>query len=192
MARPREYVERDLLEGAMHIFWRHGYAATTMAQIVEATGVNRASLYAAYPDKRALFLAVIRYYLETVSRANSQVLEDEAPAAANVRRYFARIVAGNREYPPGCLLTHTAAEGYLDDPEVAETIRTAFSRLEGRLRTALERARHEGTLADDCDPGALAAQLVALVQGLRVMTRLGMPREIMEQAVWSALHPLRQ
>lgn len=191
MARPREYCEKDLLNGAMHIFWQHGYAPTTMAQIVEATGVNRASLYAAFPDKRTLFLSALRHYMETISRNNAAVLLEDAPAAGNIRRYFARILGANPAQPPGCLLTHTAAEWSLEDQEVAELIRGALLRLESIFRQTLQRARDENMLDDNCEIEPLAASLVALVQGLRIMSRLGMPRTTMEQAVYAALKPLR-
>ena len=59
MGRPRTYVPADLLSAAVRTFRRHGYAGTSVDALTRATGLRRGSLYAAYRDKRALFLAAL-------------------------------------------------------------------------------------------------------------------------------------
>jgi TetR/AcrR family transcriptional repressor of nem operon len=59
MARPREFVEELAIDAAATVFCRHGYSATSVEQLVEATGVHRGSLYAAFGNKRGLFLRVL-------------------------------------------------------------------------------------------------------------------------------------
>lgn len=59
MARPREFVEALAIDSAARVFCRHGYTATSIEQLVEATGVHRGSLYAAFGSKRGLFLRVL-------------------------------------------------------------------------------------------------------------------------------------
>jgi TetR/AcrR family transcriptional repressor of nem operon len=59
MARPREFVEELAIDAAAGVFCRHGYTATSIEQLVEATGVHRGSLYAAFGSKRGLFLRVL-------------------------------------------------------------------------------------------------------------------------------------
>jgi TetR/AcrR family transcriptional repressor of nem operon len=59
MARPREFDETLAIDAAAVVFRRHGYAATSIEQIVEATGVHRGSLYATFGNKRGLFLRVL-------------------------------------------------------------------------------------------------------------------------------------
>jgi TetR/AcrR family transcriptional repressor of nem operon len=59
MARPREFVEALAIDSAARVFCRHGYTATSIEQLVEATGVHRGSLYAAFGSKRGLFLSVL-------------------------------------------------------------------------------------------------------------------------------------
>ncbi|MBJ7353185.1 MAG: helix-turn-helix transcriptional regulator [Thermoleophilaceae bacterium] len=61
MARPREFDETLAIGAAAAVFRRHGYAATSIAQIVQATGVHRGSLYATFESKRGLFLRVLEY-----------------------------------------------------------------------------------------------------------------------------------
>ena len=57
--RPRSFDEGEVLEKARGVFWDLGYAATSLDDIVRATGLNRPSLYAAFGDKHALYMAAL-------------------------------------------------------------------------------------------------------------------------------------
>jgi TetR/AcrR family transcriptional repressor of nem operon len=173
-------------------FWARGFAATSVDDLVGRTGVNRASLYAAYPDKRRLFLASLRHYLETVTGAGLRRLAEGERASAAVRRFLRGIAAQRAASStrPGCLLTNTAVELGDRDGEVVALVRGALRRVEGALRARLEEARAQGDLHPGADPRRLARQLLVLVQGIRVMSRLGGEEKVVRDAVESALAPL--
>ncbi|HRV92857.1 MAG TPA: helix-turn-helix domain-containing protein, partial [Anaerolineae bacterium] len=59
MARPREFDENEVLDKAMDLFWQKGYEATSIQELLTAMGISRGSLYDAFGDKHALFLAVL-------------------------------------------------------------------------------------------------------------------------------------
>ncbi len=59
MARPRTFDKDQALDRAMDLFWDKGYDATSVADLTEAIGINRPSLYAAFGDKEALFMAAL-------------------------------------------------------------------------------------------------------------------------------------
>jgi len=177
------------------LFWERGFAGTSVDDVVQATGVSRSSLYNAFPDKGALFLAALGHYLETVTRSKLERLARGERAAPAIKG-FLMDVAGERtpanSPAHGCLLTNTAVEIGTGQEQVAECVRSAFARLERALAARLEQAREQGDLSADTDPSQFARQLVALVQGLRVMTRLGVEQRVARDAVRSALAPLRQ
>lgn len=189
MPRPREYDPSALIDAAVAAFWARGFAATSVHDLVGRTGVNRASLYAAYPDKRRLFLASLRRYLETITGAGLRRLAEGERASVAVRRFLRGIAARRPEGParPGCLLTNTAVELGDRDGEVAALVRDALRRVEAALRTRLEEARAQGDLHPGADPRRLARQLLVLVQGVRVMSRLGAQEQVVRDAVESAL-----
>lgn len=192
MPRPRSYDETTLLDTAMQMFWSRGFEQTSISELVAETGVNRASLYAAYPDKRALFLASVQHYLERVSRENVERLRSVQPAAEAVRGFFLDLAgAPPRRAGKGCLLTNSAVEFGNGDPEISRLVRRAFSRMERVLAERLTEARQDGQLAPGVEPAAYARQLVVLIQGLRVMARVGAGRQLLMDAVESALQPLR-
>ena len=174
MARPKAFVEDEVLDHAMRLFWRQGYEATSVQALVEATGVNRASLYGAFGDKHGLFLAAVDRYLGTVTARRQAILEQPGPALAALRRYFEELIAfslgdGRRL---GCLITNAAVELAPRDRETEERLRDGLSRVEDAFYRTLRRAQRQGELAADRDPRALARFLTGMVHGLRVVARL--------------------
>jgi TetR/AcrR family transcriptional regulator, transcriptional repressor for nem operon len=195
MARPCAYDREDLLRCATALFWERGFAGTSVDDVVRATGVSRSSLYAAFPDKSALFLAALEHYLDTVTRAKLERLAQGGRAAPAIKRFLLDIAdeRPSANAPAhGCLLTNTAVEIGAGAEEIPELVRKAFARLERALAARLEEAQLQGDLGVDNDTKQFARQLVALIQGLRVMTRLGMEPRVACDAVRSALAPLRQ
>ncbi len=79
----KSYNEIDVLERAMHAFWARGYEATSMEDLVAATGINRGSIYAAYTNKHALFMHALRHY-DKIHRADhlARIAEQHAPKDA--------------------------------------------------------------------------------------------------------------
>lgn len=188
MPRAREYDEDALLKRAMETFWSHGYDGTSVDDLVRRTGVHRASLYSVYPDKRALFIAGIKRYLELVVDDNIRRLKDAEPAGEAVRQFFLQLAdAPIERLRRGCLLTNSATELGAEDPEVAALIRTAFRRMERALRERLADARKTGEVAAGTDTGRAARLLIAVLQGIRVMSRVGVDRQTLRDAVTGAL-----
>jgi AcrR family transcriptional regulator len=64
MGRPKNFSRGEVLEKAMPVFWRHGFADTTLQELERATGVNKSGLYTEFRDKEDLFMACLRHYLE--------------------------------------------------------------------------------------------------------------------------------
>jgi TetR/AcrR family transcriptional regulator, transcriptional repressor for nem operon len=192
MGRPRNYVPQDVLSAAMRAFWRHGYTGASVDVLTRATGLKRGSLYAAYPDKRALFLAALGEYTSaTVGHVERTLATADDPLAgiAGTLHRVAR-VAVDGEGRHGCLLTNTATELGGRDPEIQAAVAAAFARLEAAYLTALERARAAGRLAADANTQALARLCVAVTQGLRVLAKSGAREPELRQVVDTALHAL--
>ena len=192
MARPRNYDQSALIAQAMEFFWARGYRGTSIEELVLATGVNRATLYSAYPDKHELFIESIRRYLEEKVEGHLTYLRQADPARA-VRRFiehFNELPAADLQR--GCMLANTAAEIGLRDKEAAALVRQALKRLEDALYARLAEAREAGTLAAGVQPRRYARELIALLQGLRMMARVGIGRRTLKDAARAALSPLSE
>ena len=120
----KNYDETKVLESAMKAFWSHGYEATSMSDLVAVTGINRGSIYAAFPNKHTLFMRALRHYDE-VYRANhlQQIASRYSPRDAIIAVFeTAAKKPADKDIPWGCLLVNTALELSPHDPEVSKFI----------------------------------------------------------------------
>jgi TetR/AcrR family transcriptional repressor of nem operon len=170
MARPREFDSDAALENAMHVFWAKGYQATSLDDLCLATGLGRSSLYAAFGDKRGLYLRSLDRYEEAgvgrIAKALARPPLRKA-LAAFLDRVITDIVAGPGR--SGCFIGNCAAELAHGDRAAAARVRRSLERVQATFRDALVRARARGEIAANSDVDALARFLVAGTQGLRLV-----------------------
>jgi AcrR family transcriptional regulator len=65
MGRPKKFNREGVLDRAIPVFWKHGFANTTVQHLEQATGVNKSGLYTEFKDKEDLFLASLERYVQT-------------------------------------------------------------------------------------------------------------------------------
>lgn len=172
MARPREFEHDAVLDSATDLFWRYGYAGTSLERIDRATELNRGSLYNAFGDKRGLYLACLDHYGRQEIGASIALLSGPGAATAKIRRLFLGPVTAVRRNKDrrGCLLCNAAVEVAPHDDQVEK----AVVRHLGALRQAFRQA-----LTEDSNPRPhaefvrLADQLTATYMGLLVLAKAG-------------------
>ena len=172
----------------MLTFWRHGYETASIADLTAAMGVSAPSLYMAFGDKRRLFLEAMRLYAGDPD-ALSAALE-AAPTARDAARDLltgAVIAYTGEDTPKGCLLASAAASGSAASADVREEVAAVRRSVEARLRTRIERDVAGGVLPLGTDAAALSGLIVAVMQGLSVLSRDGAPRSALLRIVDSAL-----
>ncbi|HEI8867313.1 TPA: TetR/AcrR family transcriptional regulator [Serratia odorifera] len=173
--RPREYEETEVIERAMQVFWTEGYHATSLPTLLAATQISRSSLYAGFGDKHGIFLRALDLYIEQALARLDRELDTAPDALTGVQvcidGYLARTQgdAGRR----GCLVVATAMELAAHDKEVSTRIDRFFKQMESRLTIALKRARQAGLIRKDVDPAAFAHMLLCLLEGVRVISKVG-------------------
>ncbi len=178
----KKYSDTDMLERAMHAFWARGYEATSMRDLVEATGVNRGSLYSAYTDKRTLFIAALKHY-DRIHRDGflTRIADVNEPRQA-ILAAFETAAAGSVDAPGGCLLVNTALELSPHDEEIGTLVDGCLRQVERFFRTSIEAAKRQGTVGADLDAKKTAQALLGLFLGLRVITRAN-PRPSVVSAI---------
>ncbi|RII20940.1 HTH-type transcriptional repressor ComR [Streptomyces sp. YIM 130001] len=172
MARTKEFDPDAALQSALELFWRRGYEATSMADLVEQLGIGRASLYATFGNKHDLYLKAMDRYIQSRDPALIDELSQPGPVLPAVRtlvRRFADEAADEATRRDGCLVTNTAVELGPHDRESTRRVESSWEHIETPLHSALVRARAQGELAAHHDPQALARMLLVLLQGLRVV-----------------------
>ncbi len=193
MARTRVFDEQQVLDRAMALFWRRGFEATSIQDLVEEVGINRASMYATFGDKRQLFIAVLDHYLTRVNGERLALLARPGSAVAAIAAFFEAIITASRgaEKHLGCLITNTLTELAPSDPEIAAKLRASLDRVEGAFAAAIRRGQESNEMAVDQDACALARFLVGTAQGIRVLARSGAPPATLREIVTVALRALR-
>jgi AcrR family transcriptional regulator len=177
--RPREFSIEDALDKALHVFWRRGYEGTSLADLTEAMGINRPSLYAAFGNKEELFRRALDRYIEKGPGVGHKRALEEPTAYGVVSRMLHHCAESltDPKHPPGCL----AVQGALTCGEASETIKNELCarRAAGELalRDRLKRAKADGDLPRTSDPEALARYISTIAHGMSVQSAGGATRE---------------
>jgi TetR/AcrR family transcriptional regulator, transcriptional repressor for nem operon len=189
MARTKEFDPEVALRAALELFWERGYEATSMADLVERTGVARASIYATFGGKRALYLKALDRYGELTDPELLTGLSRPGPVLPAVRALVERYVreAAGEKGRRGCFVVNTAVELAPRDPLAARRVQANWDLLETALTSALMRAQAQGEVAEGKDPRALARLLLVLLQGLRVMGKAATEPDRLHDAATQAL-----
>ncbi|QNP68891.1 helix-turn-helix transcriptional regulator [Streptomyces roseirectus] len=191
MARTKEFDPHAALQAALELFWRRGYEATSMADLVEHLGIARASIYATFGSKHDLYLKALDRYGELHHPVLVRELSAPGPALPGVRAVVRRFADESTAEPGracGCFVVNTAVELAPHDPAAARRVDLGWEHLETLLHAALERAQAQGELTPDRDPRALARMLLVFLQGLRVVGKASTdPTARLRDAVEQAL-----
>ena len=169
----------------MRAFWSRGYEATSIQHLVERTGIQRGSLYGAFGDKRALFLAAIEHYDRVMTGKLLATLDAPGSGLGAIRRFFRLKVdaAQERSRPRGCLVTNSATELAPRDRRTASRIGATLGRIEAAFHRAVIRGQQAGEIDPERDARALARFLTSSAQGLSVMAKASPERAPLEDIV---------
>jgi AcrR family transcriptional regulator len=175
--RPLSFSRDAALQQAMLTFWRYGYETTSIVDLTSAMGVTAPSLYAAFGDKRRLFLEAVQLYagdpdamvraMETAAKAHD--------AARDMMRGAAIAFTGD-ETPRGCLLASATASGSAASADVQQAIAEIRRGIGALLRQRIERDITAGALPTGTDAAALSGLVIGVIQGMSVLARDGVPR----------------
>ncbi len=192
MARPREFEPTEALRKAMLLFWQQGFVATSLDDLVQATGVSRYGFYSTFGDKHALFIKALEHYAATVITGMLGPLETPTAARAEIRAYFAALLsqAQSASAQSGCLIGNTAMELPHADGLIAAIIDQHFARMRAAFLNALQHAIQHGEVTTIADPAAYADYLVGVAMAYLVYVRAAMPAQALQHFIQVALAAL--
>ena len=169
MARPREFDIDEALEAAMGAFWARGYEATSLADLMQAMGLQKGSIYKAFGDKHALFLCALQRYLDQRYEAQRETLAKATSPRAALQAWLDRLV----EAAPaeggscrGCLAVNTLIELGPHDEQARRVLEAHFERMRNLLMEQIRRGQELGEIRRDIDAGQCARLLMTMVAGL--------------------------
>ena len=174
MARPRGYDRQEVLDRAIEVFWQKGYKATSIQDLVNAAGINRASLYHAFGSKAGVFAAALERYMAAGELADVFEADENTHFLDLLRAVFLALVeiAVEDRDRRGCLLTNTAVELSPHDDDVGNLIAENLDNLERVLTRRVIDGQGRGELDLNLNPIRVARYIINNIQGFRVLSKL--------------------
>lgn len=172
--RPVAFDYDTALQNAMHAFWQHGYEGTSMSTLMAAMGMNKASIYAAYGSKEALFKKALERYVQgPASFLAASLAQPTAVAVVQLMLSQAAQMLADQSHPVGCLVTQGALACSAESAEIKTLLGGYRQTLEGQLAKRFTRAIDENDLLPLADPAVLAKLVMTVHQGMAVQAASG-------------------
>ena len=188
--RPRSYEPDIALGKALDLFRTQGFAATSLDDLSEATGMNRPSLYGAFGDKRELYIKSYQRYREEARASMAAIFREEMPVRQRLERIFAsalNIYLSGETGPRGCFTVVTAASEAVGDPEIRGMVLDGLTELDKAFANCFRRAREKGELPESADPVVLAQIASATIHTIAIRSRALVSRKDLEAIVKGAI-----
>jgi TetR/AcrR family transcriptional regulator, transcriptional repressor for nem operon len=173
--RPREFDMDEALDQAIRVFCEQGYNATSIGDLIDAMGLASGSIYKAFRDKRAVFLAALDRHIVLRKEQIAAVARTPKPGRERLRDVLAHFVEVSKgaEGRRGCLVVGSAVELAIVDREVAARVSASIGKNEAFLADLIREGQGDGSISAGIDPEDTARVMVCLTQGLRVVGKSG-------------------
>lgn len=181
VGRPRQFDEEQVLDAAMKAFWAKGYESTSLADLVEVTGLHKGSLYQAFGDKHTLFIQTLNRYLTNIRRHKTKILaEADSPLGGirDVLHGFIDMSEADADCPQGCMAVKSLIEMAPHDPEVLRIMENHKAGMQQAIESRVTEAQAAGDLDAGKSPEMTAALIMIFMDGLA--TQAGGPMDVKE------------
>ncbi|WP_445114578.1 TetR/AcrR family transcriptional regulator [Acinetobacter sp. WZC-1] len=177
------------MDQAVRVFSERGYHGTSINDLIQATNLAQGSLYKAFKDKQAIFLAAFDRYRAQRTEKMRQAIGDDGNGLERLRRaltFYAESSQGSQGRQ-GCLVVGSIAELSTFPAEVSRHIHSALERNEALLADLLRQGQEDGSIPAHMNRESSARMLLCLAQGMRIVGKAGCSRAAMQAVVDSAL-----
>ena len=183
--RPRAFDRDEALDRAMHLFWRRGYEATSISDLTETMGITPPSLYAAFGDKKRLFLETVDRYQAGPGSFAQAALCEEPTAERAMRRLLMDTIESffEKNNPRGCMVVLAATNCTTESSDILDELAARRRAAERVIRDRIAAGRKASEFAADTDVDALAGMIATTLYGLSIKARDGASRASLRKVV---------
>lgn len=143
MARPRSESRDDLVVSAMSVFWKNGFASTSVDDLVKATGVSRGGIYTDFRDKEDLLLGCLDAHRDKYVDPALSILRSDRDGLKGIDAYFSHFIQLHKQHGmpgPGCFLANVMTELAPHDQAVRAIVAKHMADLRNAFRGAVEKS----------------------------------------------------
>jgi AcrR family transcriptional regulator len=181
MGRPKKFNREGVLDRAIPVFWKHGFANTTVQHLEQATGVNKSGLYTEFKDKEDLFLASLERYVQT---RGAKILTAQPLGWGNIER-FLRLGFGCGDDQRGCFAVNSMRELAGLPAEAREVISSSHEKSRRLLIKNIEAEEPK------LDPGIIADVVLTFFDGFCIVQNLKSGKAASERKIRNLMQVVR-
>lgn len=175
IGRPKNFDQQVALQAAQDLFWRRGFRATSLDDLLGAMSLSKSSFYAEFKSKEALFRACLKDYQQMIVFHLDQVRSRSSSFRDFLDTIFQEAIDdATSGDPKGCLIVNSAVEFGQHKTQFTEDVRVALEAVQKAFESAIQLAVRNGELATS-SPKLLAKAITTLMSGVRTMIKGGMP-----------------
>ena len=182
MARPRNFSREGVLEKALPVFWKHGFADASLQELEKATGVNKSGLYSEFSGKEDLFLESLRFYLDRLPARGLLLVE---PLGWDNIEQFLKLGPGTAQGQKGCFAISSMRELAILPPAAVEILGRSRGQLKQLIARNIEAEKPKMAVDD------LAGMVMTFFAGLSVEQNLKSSRAAVARKVDNLMQVLR-
>lgn len=176
MARKKQYIEEEVIDKAMHLFWKNGYENTSVRMLEKEMGINQFSMYASFGSKHGVFLESLKSY----RKKSKELFEDfrnSNNGVEDIKEFFYNSINVSEEEgnQKGCLVTNTYNEFAESEDELIKEQMTEF--MVGLKEIFVEKLRMDSS-KDEETILKEANYLMLAKHGLAAASRVNSKKEI--------------
>ena len=174
MARPKTFEREEILEKAMNLFWKQGYHATSMDDLVKYVGINRASIYNSFGNKKAIFNQAFAHYRQINLQRLKDLFESQSSIKEGFQQLFAQTISNCQQdgEKKGCFVVNNVTELANKDPEMYSLLVQNKKEVEELFAIYLREGQKKGDISQTHQVEDLASFLFTVYSGLKVMEKL--------------------
>ena len=192
MARPKQFNEQEVLNKAIHLFWEKGYNATSIQDLVNHLGINRASLYDTFGGKSALYQSALSEYKKQNWSAMVSLLNSGLPVKEIIGQLMENALTEMTDVTgfKGCFVVNSAVELAPHDPEVHKLVQNNAEAFVNAFAEVFRKGQESGEVPLEKDPVALARYLYNTFNGMRVMAKSKPDPDFLKDIIETSLYPI--
>lgn len=192
MPKFKLFDEKEVLEKALNLFWKKGYYATSIQDLVTCLGINRASLYDTFGSKRKLFERAFLHYTTTNAETQKKFLDSHDDIRVGFKKLFAMAIQQSNldEDKKGCFAVNSTVEFIPNEKDFSSLVYENKKQFEGMFFNYLSLGVERNQISSDKNLQAIATLFFTFYNGLKVVTKVDFDAAVFSNSVDALLSVL--